>query len=400
MNSLNGLVPGYQTRSYTYEFCMIHTPLESSMNTKIYTTSTSLLGLWSFVVVSILLICFPLVAKESITVVSWGGAYEKACKEGYFDSFEETTGIKVNVAEFNGGLAQVRVQVESGNVQWDVIDIESQDNIIGCDEGLFEPLIDIELPDGIEGNSARADFLEGSLTDCAVGTVTWSTVIAFNATAYKTEPPNSIEDFFDIEKYPGRRGIRRTPEVNLEFALIADGVPIGEIYDTLSTDEGVDRAFAKLDTIKDSLLIWEAGAQPPQLLADKEVVMTTAYNGRIFNAQTVEEQPFVIIWDGQVRDYTQFAIVSGTPNLENAIKFVQHSVLRTSQAGVANRISYGPVRRSAWELVDKHIPTGIDMRPHMPTHPENSKRVLTNDAEWWAENKDELTERFSAWLSN
>ncbi len=36
---------------------------------------------------------------------------------------------------------------------------------------------------------------------------------------------------------------------------------------------GVDRAFAKLDTIKDSVVWWEAGAQPPQLLADGEVVM-------------------------------------------------------------------------------------------------------------------------------
>lgn len=339
-------------------------------------------------------------AEESITLVSWGGSYQKACQEGYFNSFEEATGIKINVTEFNGGLAQVRVQVESGNVQWDIVDIESQDNIIGCDEGLLEPLDDLELPDGPDGTPAAEDFFEGAITDCAIATIVWSTVIAYNADSYEANPPTTMADFFDLEKYPGKRGIRRTPEVNLEFALIADGVPVDEVYDTLATDDGVDRAFAKLDEIKDVLVMWEAGAQPPQLLADQEVVMTTAYNGRIFNAQTVEKQPFVIIWDGQVRDYSQWAIVTDSPNFENALKFVQHAARSESQAGVANRISYGPVRHSAWELVGKHVPTGIDMRPHMPTSPDNSKNVLPNDAEWWADHKDELTERFSAWLSN
>ena len=362
-------------------------------------TSSSELGKTVCAAIVIFMIFTPLNATESITVVSWGGAAQKAHEDGYFHSFEEVTGIEIQVTEFNGGLAQIRAQVESGNIQWDVVDIESQDSIIGCDEGLLEVLDDLELPDGPDGTPAEEDYLEGSLSDCSVGTITWSTIIAYNANSFETDPPTTMADFFDLEKYPGKRGIRRIPEANLEFALIADGVPVDEVYDTLSTDEGVDQAFAKLDSIKDFLVIWEAGAQPPQLLADQEVLMTTAYNGRIFNAQTVEKQPFVIIWDGQVRDYGQWVIVAGSSNLKNARRFLQHVALSSSLAGVANRISYGPVRRSAWDLVDKHIPTGIDMRPHMPTHPDNSKNVLTSDAEWWADHKDELTERFSAWLS-
>ncbi|MDE0094303.1 MAG: ABC transporter substrate-binding protein [Gammaproteobacteria bacterium] len=339
-------------------------------------------------------------AEESITVASWGGAYEKVSKEAYFDSFEEATGIKVNVDAFNGGLAQIRVQVDSGHVRWDVVDIESQDGIIGCDEGLLEMLADLPLPDGLDGSSAEEDFLEGALTDCTIAHITWSTVIAYNAESFESIPPSSVKDFFDLENYPGKRAIRRTPEVNLEFALMADGVPIEEIYDTLSTAKGIERAFAKLDTIKDSLIMWETGAQPPQLLADEEVIMSTAFNGRVFDAQVLEKQPFVIIWDGQVRDFSRWAIVASTPNLENALKFVQHTALSSSQAAFANRMSYGPARHSAWSLVQDHIPTGIDMRPHMPTYPGNSKKVLINDAEWWADHKDELTERFSTWLSN
>ena len=339
-------------------------------------------------------------AEESITLVSWGGSYEKACQEGYFDSFEEATGIKINVTQFNGGLAQIRVQVESGNVWWDVVDIESQDNIIGCDEGLLEVLDDLELPDGPDGTPADEDFFAGAITDCSIATIAWSTIIAYNSSVFESAPPASVKDFFDLEKYPGKRGIRRTPEVNLEFALIADGVPVDEVYDVLATEEGIDRAFAKLDSIKDSLVIWEAGAQPPQLLADEEVIMTTSFNGRIFDAITVENQPFVIIWDAQVRDFSQWAVVAGTPNLENSMKFLQHAALSSSQAAIANRISYSPVRYSALDLVDKHIPTGIDMKPHMPTYPDNSKVVVMNDAEWWSERKDDLTERFSSWLSN
>ena len=361
----------------------------------VYTT-----GMSAILLIASLVVGVASSAEESITVVSWGGSYQEACQKGYFDSFEEATGIKINVTEYNGGIAQIRVQVESENVQWDVVDIEAQDYIIGCDEGLLEVLDDLELPDGPDGSTAEEDFFAGAITDCAVATITWSTIIAYNASMFESDPPSSMKDFFDLEKYPGKRGIRRTPEVNLEFALIADGVPVDEVYDVLATEEGIDRAFAKLDSIKNSIAVWEAGAQPPQLLADKEVVMTTAYNGRIFNAQTVENQPFVIIWDGQVRDFGQWAIVAGTPNLENAKKFVEYAALSSSQAGVANRISYGPARHSAWDLVGKHIPTGIDMRPHMPTDPENSKNVLSNNAEWWSEHKEELTERFSAWLSN
>ena len=73
---------------------------------------------------------------------------------------------------------------------------------------------------------------------------------------------------------------------------------------TAATPEGVDRAFAKLDTIKDEVIWWEAGAQPPQLLADGEVVMTTAYNGRIFNAMIEENQPFELFWPNQILDWS------------------------------------------------------------------------------------------------
>ena len=149
----------------------------------------------------------------------------------------------------------------------------------------------------------------------------FSTVYGFDTTKFPDEKPSTLGDFFDTDAFPGKRGLRRGPKINLELALMADGVPPEEVYETLATDEGVDRAFAKLDTIKAQITWWEAGAQPPQLLADGEVAMTTAYNGRLFAAMVAENKPFEIVWDGQVLEYELFAIPRGAPNLADALEY-------------------------------------------------------------------------------
>ena len=337
--------------------------------------------------------------SDAVTVVSWGGSYADASKKAYHDPFTAETGIEVRLESYNGGLAQVRAQVETGNVHWDVVDLEFADLVRGCDEGLFE-LIDIdELPPAPDGTSARDDYFEGTYSECGGGGLYYSGVYAYNQETFPDAPPSTIEDFFDLDKFPGRRGMRRTPIVNLEFALMADGVPPGEVFAVLSNPDGVDRAFRKLETIKEQVVWWEAGAQPPQLLADQEVVMSTAYNGRIFNAQVLENQPFTIVWDGQVLDYGQLAIVAGTPNLEAAKEFLQFASRVESMAAVGRYIAYSPTRRSGMELIATHYETGVDMRPHMPSAPENTARALHNNPEWWTDHAEEMNERFSAWLA-
>ncbi len=339
------------------------------------------------------------VAGQSITVVSWGGSYGRAVNEGANIPFTEATGIRVSVEDYNGGLAQIRAQVDIGNVHWDVVDLEIADAVRGCDEGLLE-LIDIDdLPPGPDGAPAAEDFVAESQTECGVGNLYWSTVYAYNSRDFPGEQPTTMADFFDLEKFPGRRGMRRVPQVNLEFALIADGVPLDEVYAALGTPEGLDRAFAKLETIKDEVVWWEAGAQPPQMLADREVVMSTAYNGRIFNAQILENQPLVIVWDGQLLDVGQVGIVAGTPRLEEAMRYVAFSTSAESMARIARRISYSPARRSGMPLVTTHVVAGVDMAPHMPAGAGNADRALRYDWAFWVDYQDELNERFSAWLA-
>ena len=218
-----------------------------------------------------------------ITVVSWGGAYTKSQVEAYHKPFlKACAGSKIKSQDYNGGIAEIKAQVEGKKVVWDIVDVELSDAIRACDEGLIERIDASKLPKGADGTPAKDDFLPGTLYDCAVANIVWSTIFAYDKTKFKGDVPKTMADFFDLKKFPGKRGLRKGAKVNLEFALIADGVPAKDVYKVLETKEGIDRAFKKLDTIKSSVVWWTAGAQPPQLLADGEVVMTTAYNGRIF----------------------------------------------------------------------------------------------------------------------
>ena len=341
----------------------------------------------------------PVTGAESLTVVSWGGSYARACVKAYHEPFTAKSGIKIRLDDYNGGLAQIRAQVETGNVHWDVVDMEIADAVLACDEGLLEFIAADDLPPGPDGTPAAQDFLPDTLTECGVGTLFYSTIYAYNRENFSGPKPSTIEDFFDVKKFPGRRGMRRTPQVNLEFALMADGIPLDQVYATLGTAEGVNRAFRKLDTIKEHIVWWKAGAQPPQMLADGEVVMSTAYNGRIFNAQVLENQPFTVVWDGQVLDRGQLAIVAGTSRLEAARRFLAFAARSESMARVGRYISYSPVRRSGSALITTHLETGIDMKPHMPTTPANMTRTLHNNWEWWSDHVDQMNERFSAWMA-
>jgi len=339
-------------------------------------------------------------AADSITVVSWGGAYTKSQVEAYHKPWMEATGNTVVSEDYNGGLSEVKAQVEAGNVKWDLVDVELSDAIRGCDEGLLETLSIDDMPDGADGSAAKDDFLPGTYYDCAIANIVWSNIYAYDASKMTDDKPTTIADFFDIEKFPGKRGIRKNPKANLEMALMADGVVADEVYDVLASEEGVERALAKLDTIKDSVVWWEAGAQPPQLLADGEVVMTTAYNGRIFNAVASENQPFEIVWDGQVWDLDLWVMPKGAPNKEAAMDFVKYSTGTEALAAQASWISYGPVRKSSAALVGSfHNNPDLEMAGHMPTAADNMKNALQNDFEFWADNQDQLNEQFNAWLA-
>jgi putative spermidine/putrescine transport system substrate-binding protein len=333
-----------------------------------------------------------------VTVMSWGGDYTKSQVEAYHKPFTAQTGINVVSVDADNPAPAIKAQVEAGNVTVDVGDVEYADAIRLCDEGLLEPIDPATLPAAPDGTAAVDDFLPGALTECAVSTIVFSTVFAYDTTKFP-EGPTTIADFFNLEKFPGKRGMRKGAKANLEMALMADGVPAADVYATLETDEGVERAFAMLDKIKADTIWWEAGAQPPQLLADGEVAMTTAYNGRIFGAAVSEGKPFQIVWDGQVYEYDLFVIPKGAPNKDAAIEFLKFSTSTQALADQAKWISYGPARKSSGALVGLYQDGKTEMAPHMPTAEANLKNALSSSYEFWVDRDGELNERFNAWLA-
>jgi putative spermidine/putrescine transport system substrate-binding protein len=341
----------------------------------------------------------PLSGK-SLVVVSWGGAYTKSQIEAYHKPFEAQTGVKINSVDYNGGIAEIKAQVEANDVTWDVVDMELADAQRACDEGLLEKVDAGALPAAPDGTPAVQDFVPNGITACAVTSIVFSHIVAFDTTKFDDKQPTKLADFFDIKNFPGKRGMRKqSPKINLEMALRADGVPGDKVYETLGTKAGVDRALKKLDTIKNSVVWWETGAQPPQLLADGEVTMTTAYNGRIFDAQIVEGKPFKIIWDGQLQELDVFGIVKGAKHLAAAQQFVAFATDTQRLADQAQWIAYGPARNSSLPLVGKHAVKGVDMKPNMPNAPENSTNAIQIDFTWWADHQEELNQRWAAWLA-
>ena len=146
--------------------------------------------------------------KPAITFTSWTGPYMRSQMLGFVRPYEADTNSKVHVEHYNGGISEIRDQVESANVIWDVVDLTQADSLRACEEGLLEDLSDIELPDGSDGTSFRDDFVEGALNDCGVGVIVWGTAYAYNTSQFADSPPTTIADFFDTKTYPGPRAIR------------------------------------------------------------------------------------------------------------------------------------------------------------------------------------------------
>lgn len=349
-------------------------------------------------ILSTALSSLALMANAEITVMSWGGAYGEAQTEAFVKPFMAATGKPTIMVDSDNPAPAIKAMVEAGNVTVDVASLEYADAIRLCDEGVLEPIDAASLPAGADGTAATDDFLPGAVTECGVSTDIWANVFAYDTTKFP-EGPKTVADFFDLEKFPGKRGLRKGAKAVLELALMGDGVPASEVYSVLGTPEGVDRAFAKLDTIKKDVVWWEAGAQAPQLLADGEVAMTTAYNGRIFAAAQNEGKPFQIIWDGQIYENEMFVVPKGAPNMEDAMEFVRFSTSTEGLRASAQNISYGPARKSSMkeELIFKDGKTV--MAPHLPTAPENLTNALETSSEFWVDHDAELNERFQAWLS-
>ena len=335
---------------------------------------------------------------RTLTVATWGGPYEHSQEKAYFEPFTTKTGIRVETARYGGGLAELRRQVDGGEIAWDLLDMTMADNRAACNQGLLEPIDHSTLLPALDGTPAAEDFVDGALTECGVSQIVYAMVVAYNRDAFPGERPSRIRDVFDTRRFPGKRALQRLPEANLEWALRSYGVPREDLYQLLSTERGLRLAFERLDSIRDQVVWWTAIEQPVKLLVSGEVVIASQYNGRLFDAAVMHGHPIEIIWDAQIYELGSWGIPRGTPHLDEVLELIRFATGTRPLADQAKYISYGPARRSSMQLVSTHERTGVDMRPHLPTSPANFETAILKDTEWYGSLYDRIKARFDAWL--
>jgi putative spermidine/putrescine transport system substrate-binding protein len=343
---------------------------------------------------------------NSMTLVSWGGAYQNSQVKAYAEPYKEMNpDLEIVWDESsNEAVAKLRAMDEAGNVTWDVVDVVAADALRLCDEGLAMEIDPEEmLAEAPDGTSAEDDFGDMLVGDCFIPQIVYSTTFGYRTDMVPegVEPPSEICDVFDLETYPGKRALEKRPINNMEWALLCDGVAKDEVYDVLATEEGQQQALDKLATIKDDVIWWSAGADTPQLLADGEVFMGSTYNGRLFSVIEEQGQPVAMMWDAQVFDLDGWIIPANLPEdrLARALDFIYFATDTQRLADQAKYISYGPARESSAPMVGQHADLGIDMAPHMPTDPENSKNTFLYNYEFWADYRDDIDAKFQSWLA-
>lgn len=324
---------------------------------------------------------------RDFTVTAWGGAVQDAKRDIFFKPFGEAEGINVLDDVYAGGWAPFKAMQDTGVIPWDVVQVETAELVRGCEEGVFAPIDWAKI-------GAKEAFIPAAVSECGVGTVVWSMVVAYNGNLVQ-EKPKTAADFWDVERWPGKRGMRQGPKVNLEFALMADGVPPEEVYKVLSTEEGIDRAFAKLDEIKPHVQWWRSGAQAPEWLVSGDVTMSLAYNGRI--ARAVDEgQDLGIIWQHTLFDADSWAIPAGSPYVEMAHSFIKFASDAKLQADFANIFAYGSTVKGSTPLIRSErmamLPVGANLETGLYIGSEDAR-------DFWADHLEDLNQRWNAWVS-
>jgi putative spermidine/putrescine transport system substrate-binding protein len=322
-------------------------------------------------------------AEEVLNVMSYGGNYQKS-QQVYFDKFTEETGVKVVVESADEAWPKVNAMVQAGNITWDVVQGETATILQNCDNGNLAPIDWSKLN--------KDDYIPIAVQKCGMGTIISSSVIAYNGDAFSGDKPQTVADFWDVKKFPGKRGMRKKAITTLEFALMADGVKAADVYAQLSTPEGVERAFKKLDEIKSNVVWWESSSSAPQLLGSGEVTMSAAWSGRVIAAIRDEKKNFVINWDGQLYDGDFFAIVKGSPHSQLALKFLAVASRPELQAKQMETIAYGPSVKKTLDLLPE------EKRRDLPNFPANLATALSIDSQFWADRGEDLEARFVTWL--
>jgi len=315
-------------------------------------------------------------AADSINFVSWGGSTQDAQKEAWANVFSKSSGINV-VQDGPTDYGKLKAMVESGNVQWDVVDVEADFALRAAKEGLLEPL-DFKTID-------RTKIDPRFVSDHGVGSFFFSFVLGYNKDKLKGHDPETWSSLFDTKTYPGKRALYKwaSPGV-LELALLADGVTPDKLYPL-----DLDRAFKKLDTIKKDIVWWGGGAQSQQLLASGEASLGMFWNGRIYALQQ-DAAPVGVSWKQNLVMADMLVVPKGSKNKEAAMKFLANASSEKGQADFSNLTAYAPVNVDSVKRLDSALASNL------PTA-HVADQVTLNFA-YWADHGSEIATRWNEWL--
>jgi putative spermidine/putrescine transport system substrate-binding protein len=326
-----------------------------------------------------------LAQKRTLTVSSWGGAFQKAQRQAWFDVVEKELDITIK-EETTSGIADVRAQVASGRPTLDLTTQGVNTCALLENEGKLEPLDE-------EVQKAAADIPANLKSTHWVSQIVYSVAIGWREAAWPGKTPNGWAAFWDVKNFPGKRSLRRHPIYALEMALIVDGVPMDKLYPL-----DVERAFKKLESLKDHVLVWwKSGAQSAQVLKDAEVDMVAAWNGRIQALQddvTEKSGKINVSFEQQMLTSDCWIIPKGAPNKDLALKAVAIMSRAEVNARISNYINYAPANSKSYD-------TGVipkEKLPGLPNSPENIKKGFFIDNAWWAKHGDEMVKRFDAFI--
>ena len=285
---------------------------------------------------------------------------------------------------FNQELAKIRTQVETKNVLWDVVSVTAINEATACDEGLLEKV------DWSKYLNAKDFAGVGGFGKCGVPNMFVSGGLADDADKIK-DPPKTWADFWDVEKYPGKRGMLYRAEQTFEVALMADGVAPKDAMKVLAAPGGVDRALKKLAELKPYIHWWKSGDELMQRPLSGDVVMTFAWNGRVAAANKANHRHLKIAFEaGHVSGSQYYAVMKGTPKKEAAIKFVQFASEPAPQAAFAHIIGYAPADEAAYASMSSEdkatLPQGYLDRASL-----QSGSLYLN---FWLDNGDAALQRF------
>lgn len=330
--------------------------------------------------------CKPSAEQQPLTVVGWGGSSQDADREAYYAPFARSTHIPLREDSWHGGIGVIRAKMIGGDTGWDVVQVETEEMILGCEEGLFEPLDWSAL-------GGRHAFIGAAVHNCGVGSMLWSYLIGYDGHRIKGEGPRNWADFWDVKRFPGKRGMRKTPKYSLEIALLADGVAPRDIYPQLRTEAGIARAFRKLDMLKPDIIWWSSVAQVPDLLGSGEVTMSVTSPGRLIIANRKEKRDFRLQWHGNIYAVDYWAILKNSPRKPEAAQLLRFVTEAENQKRLARLIPTGLTNREAIRTIEPQY------RRDTPTDPANMADALQLDGDFWVEYGDQLTQRFNAWVT-